>query len=135
MSRRGFTLVELSLVIVLTLILTSVVIHGLRGIGSWRAAAAIGRVQADVLYARDQALLSGRRTLCVFDATSQTYEIKQEAAPASGSISATTSPGSFRSRTCRGTFASARRQRRHSASVPTGCCSRHPGRRPAATST
>ena len=83
-GRRGFTLVELVMVIVLTLILTSVSIKGLQGITAWRSAAAVQRVQADVLYARNQALLSTRRTVCVFDPSSHTYEIQQEAAPGSG---------------------------------------------------
>jgi hypothetical protein len=77
------------MVIVITLILTAASIAGLQGIGSWRAAAAVQRVQADVLYARNQALLSARRTLCVFNPDSHSYEIQQEAAPASGAISAT----------------------------------------------
>jgi prepilin-type N-terminal cleavage/methylation domain-containing protein len=87
-DRRGFTLVELVMVIVLTLILTSVSIKGLNGISAWRSAAAVQRVQADVLYARNHALLSMRRTLCVFDPNSHTYEIQQEATPASGAIAA-----------------------------------------------
>jgi hypothetical protein len=33
-------------------------------------------------------LLSARRTLCVFDLAGQSYEIRQEATPASGPISA-----------------------------------------------
>ena len=86
--RRGFTLVEMVMVIVLTLILTSVSIKGLHGISTWRSSAAVQRVQADVLHARNQALLSARRTLCIFDLDSQTYEIQQEPTPASGSISA-----------------------------------------------
>jgi len=87
--QRGFTLVELVLVIVLTLILTSGAIKGLRGIGLWRSAAAVGRVQADILYARNQALLSARRTLCVFDLQQQTFEIQQESVPTGGAFAAT----------------------------------------------
>lgn len=89
MPKRGFTLTELVLVIVLTLILTSVAIRGLSGLSSWRAAASVRRVQADVLFARNQALLSSRRTLCAFDLGNQTYEIQQESTPASGPITAT----------------------------------------------
>lgn len=86
---RGFTIVEMVMVIVLALILTAASIKGLQGIGAWRSAAAVQRVQADVLHARNRALLSARRTLCVFDTGSHAYEIQQEAAPASGAISAT----------------------------------------------
>ena len=89
MTKHGFTLVEMVIVIVLTLILTAAAIHGLIGISEWRAAAAVRRVYADVLYARNRALLSGRRTLCVFDAGAGTYELRQESSPASGAISAT----------------------------------------------
>jgi Tfp pilus assembly protein FimT len=86
---RGFTLVESVLVILLTLILTSVALGGLRGVQSWRAAAAVRRVQADLLYARNAALTSGRRTLCVFDLARMTYEIQQESSPGSGAVAAT----------------------------------------------
>jgi type II secretory pathway pseudopilin PulG len=88
-GKLGFTIVEMVMVIVLTLILMAASVKGLQGIGAWRSAAAVQRVQADVLYARNQALLSARRTLCVFDPDSHSYEIQQEAAPASGPISAT----------------------------------------------
>jgi prepilin-type N-terminal cleavage/methylation domain-containing protein len=86
--QAGFTLVELVLVIVLTLVLTAASIKGINGVGEWRAAAAVRRVNADITYARNQALLSGRRTLWVLDTGDQTYEIRQEAAPASGAITA-----------------------------------------------
>jgi Tfp pilus assembly protein FimT len=86
---RGVTLVELVTVIVLTLVLTSVAIGGLVGMRTWRRAAAVRRIHADVLYARHLAMLSSRRTLCVFDTASQTYELRQEAAPASGVVAAT----------------------------------------------
>jgi prepilin-type N-terminal cleavage/methylation domain-containing protein len=88
MSRRGFTLVELVLVIVITLILTSTAIHGLAGVTDWRAAAAVRRAHADVTHARSQAMLTGRRTLCIFDADSSTYELRQEATPGSGPLAA-----------------------------------------------
>jgi len=87
-QRRSFTLVEMVLVIMLTLILTSLSIKGLRGVSAWRSASAIQRVQADILHARNQALLSGRRTVCILDLDSHTYEIQQETTPASGPISA-----------------------------------------------
>jgi hypothetical protein len=80
--------VELVLVIVLTLILSAAAINGLHGVNTWRRSATINRIQADLLYARNQALLSGRRTLCVFDLGQQTYEIQQEAAPGTGALSA-----------------------------------------------
>lgn len=87
--RPAFTLVELVAVIVLTLILTAASIHGLRGLGEWRTAAGIRRVEADLRYARDAALLSGRRTACVFDLSAQTYELRQEDEPGMGALSAT----------------------------------------------
>ena len=89
MNRRSaFTLVELVAVIVLTMILTAASIEGLRGVSAWRTAAGIRRVEADLRYARDTALLSGRRTACVFDLTDQTYELRQETTPGTGSLSA-----------------------------------------------
>lgn len=88
-SRRpAFTLVELVAVIVLTMILTAASIAGLRGVGEWRTAAAIRRVEADLRYARDAALLSGRRTACVFDLTDQAYELRQEDEPGNGTLNA-----------------------------------------------
>lgn len=86
MRRRAFTLVECVMVIVVTLILTAAAVGGLRGTQTWRASAAVRRVQSDLLYARSAALLSGRRTLCIFDAGQGTYELQQEASPASGVI-------------------------------------------------
>jgi prepilin-type N-terminal cleavage/methylation domain-containing protein len=86
MHHRAFTLVECVMVIVLTLILTAAAIGGLRGTQTWRASAAAKRVQSDLLYARSAALLSGRRTLCIFDTGQGTYELQQEATPASGAI-------------------------------------------------
>ena len=86
MRPRAFTLVESVLVIVLTLLLTAAAIGGLRGTQTWRASAAVSRVQSDLLYARSAALLSGRRTLCVFNTSQGTYELQQEASPASGAI-------------------------------------------------
>ncbi len=88
MTRRsGFTLVELVLVISLTLVLTAGAISGLRGVDTWRASSAVRRVQTDLQYARDLAVLSARRTLCVFDLDSMTYEIRQEPTPGGGAIS------------------------------------------------
>jgi prepilin-type N-terminal cleavage/methylation domain-containing protein len=86
MRHRAFTLVECVMVIVLTLILTAAAIGGLRGTQTWRASAAAKRVQSDLLYARSAALLSGRRTLCVFSTTQPGYQLQQEASPASGAI-------------------------------------------------
>jgi prepilin-type N-terminal cleavage/methylation domain-containing protein len=86
MRRRAFTLVECVMVIVLTLILTAAAIGGLRGTQTWRASAAVTRVQSDLLYARSAALLTGRRTLCVFDTALGTYELQQEASPGSGAV-------------------------------------------------
>lgn len=89
MRKRAFTLVESVLAITLTMILSAAALAGLRGVQSWRAAAAVRRVQADVLYARQAALLSGRRTLCVFDLAKMTYEVQQEASPRTGALVAT----------------------------------------------
>jgi Tfp pilus assembly protein FimT len=87
-TRRAMTLMELVVVIVLTLILSATAIHGFSGLGEWRATAAVRRVHADVLHARQEALLSGRRTVCVFNPATDTYEIRQESSPGVGSISA-----------------------------------------------
>ena len=85
-QRHGFTLVELVLVISLTMILASAALGGLRNMTRWRMSAAVGRVQSDLLYARDLAMLSARRTWCEFDLRGQAYELGQEPAPASGAI-------------------------------------------------
>jgi len=89
MRPHAFTLVESVLAITLTMILSAAALAGLRGVQSWRAAAAVRRIQADVLYARQAAVLSGRRTLCVFDLAKMTYELQQESSPRSGSFVAT----------------------------------------------
>lgn len=90
MRHRAFTLVELVLVVSLTLILSAGALAGLRGAQEWRSAAAVRRLQADFTYARNAALLSGRRTLCVFDAANGTYEIQQEAGAGQGRITGAT---------------------------------------------
>jgi Tfp pilus assembly protein FimT len=81
MRRRAFTLVESIMVIVITMILTAASFAGLRGVQTWRATAAVRRVQSDLLYARSAAMLSGRRTLCVFDTSQNRYTLQQEANP------------------------------------------------------
>ena len=74
--------------ITLTMILAAMAIGELTGVASWKAAAAVRRVQSDLRYARQAALLSGRRTLCVFDLANASYDLQQEAAPGTGSITA-----------------------------------------------
>ncbi len=86
--RRAFTLVEAVLVIVLTLILTSASIGGLVGVQTWRGNSAVRRFQADLLYARNAAIASTRRVMCVLSAGT-TYELQQEATPGSGAVVAT----------------------------------------------
>lgn len=86
MRRPAFTLVESVLAITLTMILTAAAIGGLRGVQSWRASTAVRRVQSDLLFARQAALLSGRRTLCVFDLQNKSYEVQQEATPRTGAL-------------------------------------------------
>jgi Tfp pilus assembly protein FimT len=86
--RPAFTLIEAVLAIILTLILVTVAIGELSGVASWKAAAAVRRVQSDLLYARQAALISGRRTLCVFDLATACCDLKQEAAPGTGAITA-----------------------------------------------
>ena len=83
---RGVTLVELVLTISITLILSSVAIGGLVGVQSWRAASAVRRIHADLSYARASAMLSTRRTLCAFDLSKHSYELRQEPQPATGTI-------------------------------------------------
>jgi Tfp pilus assembly protein FimT len=87
-QQRAFTLVEAVLVIVLTLILTSASIGGLVGVQNWRGNSAVRRFQADALYARNVAITSTRRVMCVIS-TGTTYELQQEAAPGSGAVVAT----------------------------------------------
>ncbi|GEM_PF-3081947 len=89
-DRRALTLVELVLVLTLTLILSAAAIGGLRGVQTWRAAAAVRRIQADLQYARSLAMLSTRRTLCVFEPGNVSYQLQQEPSPASGNIAGQT---------------------------------------------
>ncbi len=89
MGRRGFTLVESVLAIAISAILTAAALGGLRGVQTWRGAAAVRRVQSDLLSARQMAMLSTRRTLCVFDLAKMTYEVQQESSPGRGAIVAT----------------------------------------------
>jgi Tfp pilus assembly protein FimT len=88
--RRALTLVELVMVITLTMILTAAALAGLRGVQTWRASATVRRVQADVDYARNLALASGRRTLCRLNAGGTQYEIQQEPTAGTGTVNAVT---------------------------------------------
>ncbi len=89
-ARCAFTLMEMVAVMTLSMILAGIAVGSLRGAGEWRSAAAVRRVRSDVLYARHLAVLSGRRTLCTFDAAKNTYELQQETTPSSGPIDAST---------------------------------------------
>ncbi len=88
--RRAFTLAELVLVIVLTAILSAGALGALRGLGTWRDAAALKRLVSDIRHARGLAMYTGRRTMVVFDLTAQSWRIEQEAQPASGAFSGRT---------------------------------------------
>ena len=81
------TIVELVMVIIVTMILAGASIAGLNGVQSWRAAAAARRLHADFAYARNLAVLSSRRTaLAIVDKATLTYELRQEAVPATGAL-------------------------------------------------
>lgn len=84
---RAVTLVELVVTMAIALILAGAAIGGIVGVKTWRATAAVRRVQADLTYARARAMLTGRRTLCSFDAAKQEYVLRQEPQPATGRIS------------------------------------------------
>ena len=81
----AFTLVEAALAITLTLILTAAAIGGLVGVQAWRGSSAVRRFQADLLYARDAALLSTRRVMCVLSAGTS-YQLQQESTPGTGNV-------------------------------------------------
>ncbi len=86
MKRAALTLVELVLTMSLTLILASVAIGALVGVQTWRQTAGVRRIAADIAYARAEAMLSGRRTMCRFNLGMQEYTLLQEAQPATGKI-------------------------------------------------
>lgn len=86
MRRRGVTLVELALVIVVTLALAGAAVGAVKGVSSWRRTGGAKRLVADLSYARDLALLTRCRTKWVFTAASQSYTLWQESSPASGAI-------------------------------------------------
>ncbi len=89
-GRRAFTLAELVLVIVLTAILSAGALGALRGLGTWRDAAALKRLVGDIRHARGLAVFTGRRTMVVFDLAGQSWRIEQEAQPSSGTFSGST---------------------------------------------
>ena len=89
MTRRSFTLAELVAAIAVSAFLTGAAMSGLRGVQTWRGAAAVRRVHSDLMCARQTAMLSTRRTLCVFNLGNITYELQQESSPGSGAIVAT----------------------------------------------
>ena len=86
MKRRGLTLVELVVTMSIAVVLGTVAIGGMVGVGAWRASSAVRRVQSDLSYARAKAMLTHCRTACVFDSGNGSYQVQAESQPRSGAL-------------------------------------------------
>ena len=81
MSKRGFTLIELIVVIVLLGFITIKARPQLDNLPQTRAYFAIRKVQSDVRYAQLLAMETNARTRVVFDAAADSYQLDRETSP------------------------------------------------------
>jgi prepilin-type N-terminal cleavage/methylation domain-containing protein len=75
---RGFSLIELIAVLVITAVLSLAAGPVLSSVDNNRQALAASTLRRDLAYARQVAIATGTRSWVVFDAVGQTYELYQE---------------------------------------------------------
>ena len=88
-SRRGFTLIELVVVLVLAAILAGVAVPSMAGLAGTRAKAAARLISHDLGYARERALATGITVWVSFNASTETYTMLEESLSTPGRVSAT----------------------------------------------
>lgn len=77
--RHGFTMIELMIVMVILAIAAAIVVPMASSAGSMQLRAAVNMVAADLEYAKSMAISRGQRYAVVFDSTTESYRITDEA--------------------------------------------------------
>ena len=81
MSNRGFTLIELTVVIILLGFLAAMVRPQLNNLPQTKAQFAVHKMQSDVRYAQLLAMDTETRTRVVFNTAADSYQIDRETSP------------------------------------------------------
>lgn len=79
--RRGFTLIEILMVVAILGITSAVVLPQFSSHGSMDVASAAREVAADLLYAQNLAITTGNYTYVVFDTTNNKYDLMSSVSP------------------------------------------------------
>jgi len=90
MNRKGFTLIELVMILVLIGIIVAVVVPRLGNVTSTKAGAFVDKLRADVRYAQDLAMTRNTRTRVNFTAT--TYAVVSSTTSTCSAFVAVTDP-------------------------------------------
>jgi general secretion pathway protein H len=77
-ARRGFTLIELMIVMVILAIAAAMVVPMASSAGSMQVRAAGNMVAADLEYAKSMAISRGQKYSVVFDTTNETYKVTDQ---------------------------------------------------------
>lgn len=90
MANRGFTLIELIIVIILIGFIAVMVGPQLTNVPQTKAQYAVRKLQSDVRYAQLLAMETSARTRVVFDTSSDVYQLERESSP--GTWTSVTNP-------------------------------------------
>ncbi len=86
MNRKGFTLVELVMVLVLIGIISVVVIPKLGDMTATKAGALVSKIQADIRYAQNLAMTKNQRARVTFRTSPNGYDVTVGGAPATDPV-------------------------------------------------
>ncbi len=74
--RRGFTLVEILVVVMILGIATAIVVPHMSGMGDLQASAGVRTLLANMQYAQNEAIVSQRSISVAFDLTNHAYDLR-----------------------------------------------------------
>ncbi|MBL0926558.1 MAG: GspH/FimT family pseudopilin [Phycisphaerales bacterium] len=83
-QRRGFTLIELLMVMVMMAVIAATAVPAISRLSGQRQRSAARDLYADIVFARQNAVATGRRTWVVFSTANQTWSLFIETAGAPG---------------------------------------------------